>query len=149
VKPPTATDTSISSPRDGRPVGCLASHTSAGTMRCSDSRLIDDRTRYSPSVPIYGCSSASRDTGIVQPKRGNLDHESHFFENFKRKLDSQTSLHIAQASCTSNMEQSCCNITSRDCHGTWALHAPSTSKAQIRSDRARATPRTPQDPHTK
>ena len=53
----TATDTSISSPRDGRLVGYLASHTSAGTMRCSDSRLVDDRTRYSPSVPIYGCSA--------------------------------------------------------------------------------------------
>ena len=45
------TDTSISSPTDGRPVGCLASHTSGDTMRCSHDRIVDERTHHSASVP--------------------------------------------------------------------------------------------------
>ena len=45
------TDTSISSPPDGRPVGCLASHTSGDTTRCSHDRLVDERTHHSTSVP--------------------------------------------------------------------------------------------------
>ena len=47
------------------------------------------------------------------------------------------------------MVQSTCSITLGDCHGTCALHAPSTSIAQSRSNHARATPRTPNNPYTK
>ena len=48
----------------------LASHTLAGTMWCSDSRQIDDRVGYSPSVPIYGCS-AHRSLSTIRGSRGD------------------------------------------------------------------------------
>ena len=44
---PWATVTAMSGPPDGRNTGCSASHTSAGTIRCLDTRLIDERTRWS------------------------------------------------------------------------------------------------------
>ena len=45
-----ATVTSTSGPPDGRSTGYLASHTSGGTMRCLDSRLIDERMRWATST---------------------------------------------------------------------------------------------------
>ena len=47
-----ATVTSTSGPPDGLSTGCLASHTSGGTIRCSHSRLTDERTRLPASVTL-------------------------------------------------------------------------------------------------
>jgi hypothetical protein len=47
-----ATVTSTSGPPDGRSTGCLASHTSADTIRCSHSRQIDEQTRWATSVKL-------------------------------------------------------------------------------------------------
>ena len=101
-----------------------------------------------PPYRYMACHLHCARQGSCQAKQEKLDHESGFFEKFKRRLDSQTSHHIAQASCTSDIVQSSCNITSGDRHGTWALHAPSTCTSHVRSDRERATPRTPPDPYT-
>jgi hypothetical protein len=58
-----ATVTSTSGPPDGLSTGCLASHTSGGTIRCSHSRPIDERTRWATSakhIPMFKAPLATR-----------------------------------------------------------------------------------------
>jgi hypothetical protein len=63
-----ATVTSISGPPDGRNAGCSASHTSAGTIRCLDTRLIDERTPWATSsedLPPLKARLASTRRGLA------------------------------------------------------------------------------------
>ena len=73
-----ATVTSISGPPDGRLTGPLASGTPDGDMRCWDSRLIDQRTRWPAYVGDLSHTRGAPDTrSRVPPRNGFTTMVSH------------------------------------------------------------------------
>ena len=69
-----ATVTSISGPPDGRLTGPLASDPSAGTMRCLDSRLIDQK------IPWWASVSALRSLSALRADNAKGAHDDRYID---------------------------------------------------------------------